>query len=507
MLPIDDNAPDLAATGVEGLDKVLRGGLPRNRLYLVEGNPGTGKTTLALQFLLEGMRHGEKGLYVTLSETKEELYGVAKSHGWSLDGLTIFDLAVPEGVLPEDGQYTLYHPSEVELGETTRAMFDEIERVRPRRVVFDSLSEMRLLARDPLRYRRQILALKQFFIGRQSTVLLLDDHTSQESDNQLESLAHGVLMLEHRSPMYGGPRRHINVLKLRGVNYVGGYHDFNIQTGGMVVFPRLIASDHQKTFAREILSSGLANLDSLTGGGLDSGTATLIMGPAGTGKSTLASQYAVAAAERGQKAAIYIFDEGRSTLLARSSGLGINLARQMEAGRCTIRQIDPAEISSGEFSDLVCRSVENDGAKVVVIDSLNGYLQAMPEENFLTVHMHEVLAYLNQQGIVTILIVAQHGLFGSNMPPPVDLSYLADTVLLLRYFESSGRVRKAISVVKKRTSGHEDSIREFRLTSNGIEVGDALSNFEGILTGLPRYIGKGKGLMEDGNDDEGETGQ
>ncbi|MFP5261088.1 MAG: ATPase domain-containing protein [Blastocatellia bacterium] len=499
MVLVDDNAPDVAATGVEGLDKILRGGLPRNRIYLVEGNPGTGKTTLALQFLLEGMRLGEKGLYVTLSETKEELYAVARSHGWSLDGLAIYDLAVPEGVRPDDGQYTLYHPSEVELGETTKAVFEEVERVQPQRVVFDSLSEMRLLARDPLRYRRQILALKQFFIGRRSTVLLLDDHTSEESDRQLESLAHGVLILEHSSPWYGGPRRRLNVLKLRGVSYVGGHHDFTIRTGGMVVYPRLIASDHRIAFERHVLSSGVANLDSLTGGGLEAGTASLILGPAGTGKSTLTSQYAVAAAERGQNVAMFIFDEGVNILLERSAGLGIDLAGQVESGRCLIRQIDPAEVSAGEFSDMVCKAVEEGGAKVVIIDSLNGYFQAMPEEHSLTAHMHEVLAYLNQQGVLTLLVVAQYGLFGSNMSPPIELSYLADTVLLLRYFENSGRIHKAISVVKKRTGHHEHSIRELRLTDKGIEVGEALINFEGILSGMPQYTGNRIRLM--GNED------
>ncbi|HEX8088015.1 MAG TPA: ATPase domain-containing protein [Blastocatellia bacterium] len=501
MALVDRSAPDVAATGVEGLDKILRGGLPRNRIYLLEGNPGTGKTTLALQFLLEGMRLGEKGLYVTLSETKEELYAVARSHGWSLDDLAIYDLAVPEGVSPEDGQYTLYYPSEVELGETTKAVFEEVERVQPQRVVFDSLSEMRLLARDPLRYRRQILALKQFFIGRQSTVLLLDDHTSQESDRQLESLAHGVLILEHKSPRYGGPHRYLNMLKLRGVNYIGGYHDFAIKPGGMVVYPRLIASDHQKTTARQTISSGLKNLDRLTGGGLESGSANLFLGPAGTGKSTLAAQYVAAAAERDQNAAMFIFDEGLNALLDRSAGIGIDLAQHITSGRCVIRQIDPAEISAGEFSNMICESVEKGGAKVVIIDSLNGYMQAMPEEHFLTAHMHELLAYLNQQGVLTILVVGQHGLFGSNMPPPTDVSYLADTVILFRYFESSGRVRKAISVVKKRTSEHENSIRELRLTSKGIEVGDALTDFEGILTGLPRSTGKGKGIMENGDDE------
>jgi circadian clock protein KaiC len=489
-------AVELAATGVAGLDKILRGGFPRNHLYLIEGNPGTGKTTLAMQFLLEGLRHGEKALYITLSETKEELKAVARSHGWLLDELAIYDLRVPENLLPEGGEYTLYHPSEVELGETTKAIFEEIERVQPSRVVFDSLSEMRLLARDSLRYRRQILALKQFFIGRHSTVLLLDDHTSTESDRQLESLVHGAILLESIVPGYGGTRRHLNILKLRGVNFVGGRHDFKIELGGVVLFPRLIASNHYTPFVRKTLSSGIDNLDTLTGGGLDTGTATLIMGPAGTGKSSIAVQYLQAAAKRGEKAAIFAFDESASILLDRSKGLGINLAEHVDAGLCLIRQIDPAELSPGEFSDLVCKSVEEFGAKIVIIDSLNGYNQAMPEDKFLTAHMHEMLAYLNQQGVLTILIVAQHGLVGSNMTPPVDLSYLADNVLLLRYFENAGRIYKAISVIKKRMGAHEEAIRELRLTGNGIQVGRELTQFQGVLSGIPQYVGKPSELLD-----------
>jgi circadian clock protein KaiC len=490
---------DVATTGVAGLDKILRGGFPNNRLYLIEGNPGTGKTTLALQFLLEGVRRGEKTLYITLSETKEELFAIARSHGWSLNGISIYDLAVPNELLPEEGQYTLYHPSEVELGETTKAIFEEIERVQPTRVVFDSLSEMRLLARDSLRYRRQILAFKQFFIGRHSTVLLLDDHTSRESDRQLESLAHGVLLLESKIPDYGGTRRHLQVVKLRGVNYVGGKHDFKIEKGGVVLFPRLVASDHYTSFVRETLSSGITNLDTLTGGGLNTGTTTLLLGPAGTGKSSIAAQYVMAAAKRGQNSAVFAFDENVSILLDRSAGLGIDLAEQVEAGHCLIRQIDPAAMSPGEFSNIVCQSIEEFGAKVVVIDSLNGYNQAMPEDNFLTAHMHEMLGYLNQQGILTIIIVAQHGLLGSNMMPPVDLSYLADTVILLRYFENRGRVHKAISVIKKRTGYHEEAIRELRLTGNGLQVGQELTGFQGVLTGVPQYLGKSSELLDGAN--------
>jgi circadian clock protein KaiC len=492
----NNDAIDLAATGIAGLDKILRGGFPRNRLYLLEGNSGTGKTTMALQFLREGVRRGEPALYVTLSETREELLAVANSHGWSLDGITIYDLAVPDGLAPVEGEYTLYHPSEVELGETTKAIFEEVERVQPKRVVFDSLSELRLLARDSLRYRRQILAFKQFFIGRQSTVLLLDDHTSLDSDRQLESLAHGVLLLERFTPGYGGTRRHLNVVKLRGVKYIGGRQDFKIETGGIVLFPRLIASNHYTPFVRETFSSGLTNLDKLTGGGLDTGTATLIMGPAGTGKSSIATQYILAATQRGQKAAIFAFDENSSILLHRSAGLGINLAQEVEAGRCLVRQIDPAELTPGEFSDIVCNAVEEFGAKVIVIDSLNGYNQAMPEETFLEAHMHEMLSYLNQQGVMTIVILAQQGMMGSNMPTPVDLTYLADNVILLRFFENQGRVHKAISVTKKRTGYHEDAIRELRLTDKGIQIGEELTVFQGVLTGVPQYVGKKDELLD-----------
>ena len=436
--------------GIEGLDEVLRGGLPRNCIYLLEGNPGTGKTTISLQFLLEGSRQGEKGLYVTLSETKDELLAVARSHGWSLDNIDIYDLALPVEGADEDAHYTLYHPSEVELGETTRAVFDQVERTKPRRIVFDSLSEMRLLARDPLRYRRQVLALKQFFIGRHCTVLLLDDHTSLESDHQLESLAHGVLMLEHNSPEYGAPRRRLRVLKLRGVEHVGGYHDFSIKKGGVVLYPRLIAEGHRAEIQCDVLSSGVEQLDALTSGGLNAGTATLLLGPAGTGKSTIATQYVMAAAERGQNSAMFVFDESLSTLLSRCTGMGLDLEKCVKQGHVALRQINPAELSPGEFSHLVREQVDRRDAKVVVIDSLNGYFQSMPEERFLAAHMHEMLAYLGQHGVLTIVVVGQHGLFGSNLSPSVNLSYLADNIILLRYFEARGRVLKAVSVVKKR---------------------------------------------------------
>jgi len=494
--PVDDRV----TTGIEGLDSILGGGLPRNRIYLVEGDPGTGKTTLALQFLLEGIRLGEVGLYITLSETKAELLAVARSHGWSLDGINIYDLAIPEETVSPESQYTIYHSSEVELGETTKAIFDQVELLKPTRVILDSLSEMRLQARDPLRYRRQILALKQYFAGKQGTVFLLDDHTSESSDRLLESIVHGVIMLAQNSPGYGAARRNLFIQKLRGVKYLSGYHDYNIESGGIVIYPRLVAPDKPTDFDPKPLSSNVDGIDTLTGGGLDPGTATLIMGPAGSGKSTLAAQFAFAAAERGENVAFFIFDEGASNLLKRTSTIGIDIEKHMKTGRCTIKQINPAELSAGEFSFLVRQSVERDKATVIVIDSVNGYFYAMPEERFLTAHIHELLTYLSNRGVLTLMLLAQHGLIGTNMPVPVDLSYMADTVLLIRYFEALGRVRQAISVVKKRTGNHERTIREFRITSTGIEVGKPLKEFQGVLTGVPEYVGESKPLLTGGND-------
>jgi circadian clock protein KaiC len=488
------------STGVEGLDVVLGGGLPPNHIYLLEGSPGTGKTTIALQFLIEGRRLGETGLYITLSETRAELLDVARSHGWSLDGIHVYDLAVPEENALPDQQYTLFHPSEVELGETTKAIFAEVERLQPARVILDSLSEMRLQARELLRYRRQIMALKQFFAGKQSTAFLLDDHTAEASDRLLESIVHGVIMLEQNSPGYGASRRHLFVSKLRGVKYRSGYHNLNIETGGVVLHPRLVAADHRSEREFEPISSRVAALDALLGGGLDAGTATLILGPAGAGKSTLAAQFVFAAAERGDHVAFFAFDESSSTLLKRTSTIGIDLQKHLAAGRCMIKQVDPAELSAGEFSFMVRQAVEQDKATVVVIDSVNGYFQAMPEERFLTAHIHELLTYLGQQGVLTMLILAQHGIVGSNMQVPVDLSYLADTVLMLRYFEAAGEVRQAISVVKKRTGNHERSIRELRITARGIEVGEPLREFQGVLTGVPEYVGEASPLLESDDD-------
>jgi circadian clock protein KaiC len=459
--------------------------LPADRLYLVEGDPGTGKTTLALQFLLAGVRRGEAALYVTLSETHDELRAVAESHGWSLDGVAIHELSA-DASLRADTQYTVFHPSEVELGDTMNTVLATLERVRPRRVVFDSLSEMRLLARDPLRYRRQILALKQFFVGHDCTVLLLDDRTAATGDLQLQSIAHGVVRLETLLPEFGGARRRLRVMKLRGVPYTDGYHDYMIRTGGLEVFPRLVAAEHRVPYVKESVSSGVAALDALVGGGLSRGTSTLIMGPAGSGKSLIASHFVHEAAARGEPAAVFIFDEGIGTYFAGTAGVGLDMERLADAGRLMVQQVDPAELSPGEFAARVRASVERDGARIVVIDSLNGYLNAMPDERLLSLHLHELFSYLRQLGVVTISVISQQGMLGQ-MPTPIDVSYLADAVILLRFFEAQGAIRKAISMVKRRAGSHESTIRELQIASTGITVGEPLTRFRGILTGVPQF--------------------
>jgi circadian clock protein KaiC len=482
-------------TGIAGLDDVLGGGFPANRLYLIEGDPGTGKTTLAMQFLIEGARRGEPVLYVTLSETEDELRANAASHGWTLAGVNIFELTPPEDSLRPESQYTIFHPSEIELNDTTGAVLAEVERLNPRRIVFDSLSEMRLLAGDALRYRRQLIALKQYFTGRRCTVLLLDDHTTEGNALQVHSIAHGVIALEQVAQSFGTERRTLRVCKLRGTRYRGGYHDFKIATGGNIVFPRLIAAEHHEAFSREPAPSGIVGLDTLLGGGLDRGTSTLLMGPAGSGKSSVAAQFVATAAARNERAVVYMFDEGRTTYLARAVGLGIDVPEQVEAGRIKLQQIDPVELSPGEFAHMVCHEVTANGARVVVIDSLNGYLQAMPEERHLIVQMHELLTYLNQQGVVTLLVTAQHGFMGSGMTSPIDVSYLADAVLLFRYFEAAGAVRNAISVVKKRTGNHERTIRELHMSARGIDIGQPLAEFDGVLTGVPIFRGTRETLL------------
>lgn len=477
---------EVAATGIQGLDSILLGGFPRNRIYLVQGDPGVGKTTLGLQFLLEGVRHGERALYITLSESRNELEAVAKSHRWSLDGVVIFEQMIGEEALREE-ETTVFYPAEVELGETIKAMLVEVDRVKPQRVVLDSLSEIRLLAQSGLRYRKQILALKQFFSRRNVTVLCLDDRTSEIQDIQLQSVPHGVLELERYTPMYGAARRRMQLVKVRGLNFKDGYHDFNILTGGLIVFPRLVAASEEESItASDPIVSGIEALDAMLGGGLDRGTSTVVMGPAGSGKSALSTQYAVAAAHRGERAALFIFEESMKSVMNRSASLGLPLTEYVQKGLIEIRRVDPAQLQPGEFAHLVRETVEERGARVVVIDSLNGFLNAVPEERFLLLHLHELLSYLGQHGVATMLIYAQHGLVGS-MHSPVDVSYLADCVILLRYFEAEGRIHKAISVVKKRSGPHETAIRSLYMDAAGLHIGEPLTTYHGVLSGIPNY--------------------
>lgn len=482
------------STGIPGLDEVLEGGLQPHRLYLVDGEPGAGKTTLAIQFLLAGRDAGERGLFVTLSETADELRMVAESHGWSLEGIQIFELTAAPEEETEDA-YTLFHPAEIELQQTVGAVLDAVERYQPARVVFDSLSEMRLLARDPLRLRRQILALKQFFSGRACTVLVLDDRTGPEGDLQLHSIAHGVVALEQLAMDYGAERRRLHVKKLRGARYLGGYHDFRIRTGGLEVYPRI---RHEAGAARDVedrISSGSTELDSLLGGGLTRGTSALITGAAGTGKSVLGIQFAHTAASCGERARVYMFDERVATAMTRATGLGIDLHTPIANGLLSLCQIEPTQMSPGEFASEVVAAVETDGVSMIIIDSLNGLLQAMPNERLLGIQVHELLSYLASRDVTVIMTLVQRGIFGSPVDDSAEVSFLADTVLLLRYFEFAGTVRQAISVVKKRTGAHERTVRECRVQRGGLHVGAPLYEFRGVLTGVPEYVGGDAPLM------------
>ncbi|MBL8209318.1 MAG: AAA family ATPase [Bryobacterales bacterium] len=489
------------STGITGLDDVLAGGLRPGHLYLFDGDPGTGKTTLGLQFLLAGVQAGERVLHITLSESERELRQVAASHGWPLDGVDIFELLPMEESLKVEEQYTVLYPGEVELSETLKAILKRVEEVRPKRVVFDSLSELRLLAREQLRFRRQVLALKQYFSGRDCTVLLLDDRTAGEDERDLQSIVHCAVRLENLAREYGSKRRRVEVLKYRGVKFREGYHDYSILTGGLELYPRLVASEHRRAFWTEVVKSGVPELDTLLGGGLNPGTSTLVIGPAGAGKSTICFQYAVAAAERGQDACFLTFDEDLAMIRTRMAGLGVAVDPLLESGKLTVEVIDPSELSPGHFTAR-CRHRVQEGTKLLVIDSLNGLLAAMPSEEHLLMQLRELLSFLNNQGVTTLIVMAQYGILGQGMASPIDLSHLADTVLLLRYFEAAGEVCRAMSVVKKRSGRHERTIRELRFSSRGIHVGRPLHEFQGILTGVPTYVGAAGPLLAGTGDAE-----
>ena len=479
--------PDRCNMGVEGLDNILHGGLPKNRLYLIQGDPGVGKTTMAMQFLMAGAAQGERGLYITLSETKEEIDVVANSHDWNLDGIQFYELSSIEAQIRTDSESTFFHPSEVELSKTTEALIAEVSRLNPARVVFDSLSEMRMLAETPLRYRRQILRLKQFFAGKKCTVLLLDDRTSGPGDLQVESIAHGVISFQRTTPDYGVTRRQMHVVKIRGSKFREGNHDLTLRKGGMVVFPRLVAGEHHCDFERENFPSGIERLDALLGGGLGRGTSTMFMGPPGTGKSTLAVRFVLSAALRGEKSLMFVFDETIGTLMHRAENLGMDLRPHVDSGLIVINQVDPAEISPGEMAHRIGLTVDQNRTRMIVMDSINGYLNAMPTERDLALQLHELLAYLNQQGVVTIMVLAQQGLVGS-MQSAVDLTYLADTVVLMRYFEARGEVKQALSVIKKRNGDHERTIREVSVGQSGLMLGEPLREMQGVLTGVPSFL-------------------
>jgi circadian clock protein KaiC len=480
-------------SGCPGLDDILGGGFPPGHFYLLEGEPGSGKTTLALQFMADGLHNGEKVLYITLSESPAELRSVARSHGIQLDGIQFLELKPSEQDLKPEGQYTVFHPAEIELNDRLLTIVNEVARLKPDRLVIDALSEVRMLAKDPLRYRRQVISLREQMPSG-CTVLLLDDRSSRHQDLELHSIVHGVIILEKVHRDYGKTRRRIEVSKLRGCAFREGYHDYIIRTGGLLVFPRLIAAEHlTQSDSNGSSSSGIEQLDALVGGGLDHGTSTLLLGPAGCGKTTIALRWLTAAAARGEKTAAFIFEETVSTLLRRARGLSMELEPHINSGHVKIEHFDPAEMSPGEFADGVRQCVDRDNARTIVIDSLNGFLQSMPGEQYLPLHLHELLTYLNHKGVVTLLVLAQAGLVGNNIQTPADVSYLADNILVLRYFEAQGEVKQAISMIKKRSGPHEHTIRELRLGPDSIRVGEPLTNFHGVLSGIPAIVGQSNG--------------
>jgi circadian clock protein KaiC len=481
--------PARLSTGIAGLDEVLGGGLPQGHIYLVEGESGAGKTTLGLQFLLAGARGGERTLWITLSETERQLRQSALSHGWSLDGVDVCNPVAPDRVRQPDEKYSFFSPADVELDEIRNAIAAAVERVRPSRVVFDPFSDIRHLAREVLHYRRQVLGLREFFNEHGCTVLLMQELTrGTAGDLQAEALVHGYLTLHQEAPEYGGQRRRLRIHKMRGMAFRDGFHDFSIRTGGIEVYPRLIAAEHVEDHAEEPIASGVPQLDALLGGGVDRGSSMLLIGAAGVGKSTLATQFAVAGARRREKAAVFIFDETVRTFRARAEKLGLSMAELLADGSLTLRQIDSAEVSAGQFTDMVMRAVDS-GVSTVVIDSLTGYLSTMPEERFLTAYLHELLTTLSHRNVLTILTLAQHGMVGDQVAAPIDVSYLSDTVLLIRYFETAGHIRRAISVVKKRSGAHEVAVREMRIEAGGITIGEPLTNFRGVLSGFPQFMG------------------
>lgn len=498
---MDTNYAERAAvtrisTGVEGLDQILGGGLVGNRIYLVQGEPGTGKTTLALQFLLAGVRRGERCLFVNFSETSEEMQATAASHGWSLEGIQLLELSAIESRINPETQNTLFNPSEVELNQTTKILMDEVARVQPTLVVFDSASEMRLMAETSLRYRRQLLALKQYFAGRKITVLFLDIPSDSSGEFQIQSIVHGVIELNRRKPEYGIEKRQLRVSKFRGISYMEGGHDYVIRRGGVDVYPREPAETVMTPFIQKSVPSGVPNLDELLGGGIDYGTTSLFMGPAGSGKSTITLQYAHSMAVQGEKVALFAFEEDTRTILGRAKSMSLDLIPYAQNGTLLLRKIDPAELTPGEFAARVRELVLREDVKMVIIDSLSGYIHAMPEEKYLILHMHELLSFLNRRGVATLLVLAQQGMVGA-MQTPIDLTYLADTVVITRFFEAHGSLKKAVAVLKKRTGPHETTIRELRIDPAGVSVGEPLIQFQGIMTGVPVFTGHADEILKE----------